>query len=96
MTLERFELTYISEMLYVASFSEEIEDEKAFARIEHKVSYGIISGCKSISFDFSDREMICLDKVTSIALENAEKEWKWSFGSIREKVEEELKERGKF
>lgn len=94
MTLERFELTYISEMLSVASFLEEIEDEKAFARIEHKVRYGIISGCKSISFDFSDREMICLDKVTSIALENAEKEWIWSFRSIRKKVEEELKERG--
>lgn len=39
MTLERFELTCISQMLSVASFSEEIEDDKVFARIEQKISY---------------------------------------------------------
>lgn len=94
MTLERFELTCISQMLSVASFSEEIEDDKVFARIEQKISYAIISGCESITFTFRDKEIECLDKVTSIALENAEKEWIWSFRSIRKKVEEELKERG--
>lgn len=94
MTLERFELTVISNMLSVAAFSREIEDDKAFARIENKVSYGIISGCKSIAFDFSDREMACLDKVASIAVKNAQKGWLWNFGQIQKKVEEELKKRG--
>lgn len=94
MTFERFELTCISQMLSVASFSEEIEDDKVFARIEQKISYAIISGCESITFTFRDKEIECLDKATKIAVKNAEKEWIEHYGSIREKVEEELKERG--
>lgn len=94
MTFERFELTCISQMLSVASFSEEIEDDKVFARIEQKISYAIISGCESITFTFRDKEIECLDKATKIALKNAEKEWIEHYGSIRKKVEEEFKERG--
>lgn len=66
--MKAFELTCISQMLSAASFSEEIEDDKVFARIEQKISYAIISGCESITFTFRDKEIECLDKATKIAV----------------------------
>lgn len=94
MTLEKMELTCMSSMFSIALFSEEIEVDDTFGNIEKKILYANMSRCESITFEFSDQEMNCLDKVTKIAMKSERKEWIEHYGSIRGKVEEELKERG--
>lgn len=96
MTFEKMELAYMSSMFSIALFSEEMELDDTFRNIEKKILYANMSSCESVTFEFSDQEMNCLDKVTKIAMKSERKEWIEHYGSIREKVEEELKERGKF
>lgn len=94
MTFEKMELAYISSMFSVALFSEEMEVDDTFRNIEKKILYANMSSCESITFDFSNREMNCLDKVTKIAMRSDRKGWVEHYGSIRKKVEKELKKRG--
>lgn len=94
MTFEKMELAYISSMFSIALFSKEMEADDTFRGIEKNILYANMSNCESITFDFSDREINCLNKVTKIVMKSDRKEWVKHYGSIRKKVEEELEERG--
>lgn len=93
MTFEKMELAHMSSMFSIALFSEEIEVDDTFRNMQKNILYAGMSNCESITFDFSKREMNCLDQVTKIAMKSQRKKWVEHYASIRKKVEEELKER---
>ena len=48
--------------------------------------YAIMSGCESVSFYFSDKELICLNKMIEIALRSEKNEEFGLCDAIHEKV----------
>ena len=86
LTFAGLELARLSAIMTVAVLSDEMTSSRESEEVDTKIMYAIMSGCESVSFYFSDKELICLNKMIEIALRSEKNEEFGLCDAIHEKV----------